>query len=139
MNHDKYPATYTSVILARVKSIALVGASANEARPSYGVMKFLLDKNYIVFPVNPGLAGQKILGQLVFASLADIPQAIDMIDIFRNADAAMEVVEAAGNLAVKPQVIWMQLGVRNDEAAAKAEANGMQVVMNRCPAIELHH
>jgi uncharacterized protein len=139
MNHDKYPATYTSVILARVKSIALVGASANEARPSYGVMKFLLDKNYIVFPVNPGLAGQKILGQLVFASLADIPQAIDMIDIFRNADAVMEVVEAAGNLAVKPQVIWMQLGVRNDEAAAKAEANGMQVVMNRCPAIELHH
>jgi uncharacterized protein len=139
MNHDKYPATYTSVILARVKSIALVGASANEARPSYGVMKFLLNKNYIVFPVNPGLAGQKILGQLVFASLADIPQAIDMIDIFRNADAVMEVVEAAGNLAVKPQVIWMQLGVRNDEAAAKAEANGMQVVMNRCPAIELHH
>jgi uncharacterized protein len=139
MNHDKYPATYMSVILARVKSIALVGASANEARPSYGVMKFLLNKNYIVFPVNPGLAGQKILGQLVFASLADIPQAIDMIDIFRNADAVMEVVEAAGNLAIKPQVIWMQLGVRNDEAAAKAEANGMQVVMNRCPAIELHH
>jgi uncharacterized protein len=139
MNHDTYPENYTKDVLAKVKTIALVGASANEARPSYGVMKFLLSKNYRVFPVNPGLAGKEILGQIVYANLADVPHSIDMIDIFRNSDAVAGVVDEAMNLPVKPKIIWMQLGVRNDEAAVKAEAAGIQVVMNRCPAIELHH
>jgi uncharacterized protein len=139
MDHDNYPENYTTNILAQVKTIALVGASANETRPSYSVMKFLLSKKYHVIPVNPGLAGKELLGQLVYASLADIPHTIDMIDIFRNSDAVAEVIVEATNLSIKPKVIWMQLGVSNDLAAAKAEADGMQVVMNRCPAIELHH
>jgi uncharacterized protein len=139
MNHDHYPADYTQEILAAVKTIALVGASANEARPSYGVMKFLLSKNYKVIPINPGLAGKEILGQLVYENLAAISQQIDMIDIFRNSDAVAEIVDEAINMKPQPKIIWMQLGVRNDGAAAKAEAAGMKVVINRCPAIELHH
>ena len=139
MNHDNYPVNYTIDILAKVKTIALVGASANAARPSYGVMQFLLRKGYEVIPVNPGLAGKEILGQMVYANLADIPNSFDMVDIFRNSDAVAGVVDEALNLTTKPKIIWMQLDVRNDDAAAKAEAAGLQVVMNRCPAIELHH
>ena len=139
MNHDSYPANYTTDILKTVKVIVLVGASANAARPSFGVMQFLLQKGFDVIPVNPGLAGKEILGQLVYASLSEIPRAFDMVDIFRNSDAVAGLVDEALELAVKPKVIWMQLDVRNDEAAAKAEAAGLHVVMNRCPAIELHH
>ncbi len=139
MNHESYSANYTTDILATVKVIALVGASANPARPSFGVMKFLLGKGYNVIPVNPGLAGKEILGQRVYASLSEIPRPFDMVDIFRNSNAVADLVDQALNLAVKPKIIWMQLEVRNDEAAAKAEAAGLQVVMNRCPAIELHH
>lgn len=102
-------------------------------------MKFLLGKGYNVIPVNPGLAGKEILGQRVYASLSEIPRPFDMVDIFRNSNAVADLVDQALNLAVKPKIIWMQLEVRNDEAAAKAEAAGLQVVMNRCPAIELHH
>lgn len=139
MNHDSYPPHYTTDILKSVKVIALVGASQNAARPSYGVMKFLISQGYTVIPVNPGLAGQDILGQRVYATLADVPQPIDMIDIFRNSEAAGGVVLEALALQTLPRIIWMQLEVRHDEAARKAEMAGLQVVMNRCPAIELHH
>ncbi len=139
MNHDDYPPEYISDILTSAKVIALVGASQNPSRPSYGVMSFLLAKGYHVIPINPGLDGQEILGQKVFGRLSNVAQPIDMIDIFRNSDAAAGVVDEALSLAVLPRSIWMQLGVRHDVAAAKAEAAGIKVVMNRCPAIELHH
>lgn len=137
MNHENYPADYISDILQSVKTIALVGASSNELRPSHSVVKFLLSKGYEVIPVNPGLAGQLLHGQLVYARLEDIPKPVDMVDIFRNSAAAGGVVDEALKLSQKPSVIWMQLGVRDDAAAARAEAQGVKVVMNRCPAIEL--
>jgi predicted CoA-binding protein len=136
MNHDSYDTDYIREILRGVKTIALVGASANSVRPSYLVMKYLMEKGYTVFPVNPGLAGQHLLGQPVHATLADIPTAIDMVDIFRNAEAAATITDEAIALPKKPKVIWMQLQVRNDDAAARAEAAGMKVVMNRCPKME---
>jgi predicted CoA-binding protein len=136
VNHENYSPDVIRNILQTVKTIALVGASANEVRPSYFVMKYLIDKGYDVIPVNPGLAGQQILGQTVFASLGDIPKPVDMVDIFRNSDAAGPITDEALALSPKPKVIWMQLSVRNDEAAARAEAAGLQVVMNRCPKME---
>ncbi len=136
MNHDAYTPDYIRGILQAVKTVALVGASNNEVRPSYFVMKYLLDKGYAVIPVNPGLAGQQLLGQTVFASLRDIQQPVDMVDIFRNSEAAGPITDEALSLEPKPKVIWMQLSVRNDEAAAKAEAAGLDVVMNRCPKME---
>ena len=136
MTHDSYSPDVIRNILQSVKTIALVGASSNEVRPSYFVMKYLLDKGYEVIPVNPGLAGQQILGQTVYASLKDIPKPVDMVDIFRNSDAAGPITDQALALSPKPRVIWMQLSVRNDEAAERAEAAGLQVVMNRCPKME---
>ena len=136
MNHDSYPSDYIRDILQTVRTIALVGASANELRPSYFVMKYLLDKGYEVIPVNPGLAGQQILGQTVYANLADVPRPVDMVDIFRNSEAAGAITDEALALDPRPSVIWMQLSVRNDEAAARAEAQGVKVVMNRCPKME---
>jgi uncharacterized protein len=136
MNHDSYSADYIRDILRSVKTVALVGASSNEVRPSYFVMKYMLDKGYEVIPVNPGLAGQKLLGQMVYASLKDIPKPVDMVDIFRNSEAAGPITDEALALDPKPQAIWMQLSVRNDEAAARAEAAGVKVVMNRCPKME---
>ena len=137
MNHDHYTENYTVDILNAVEVIALVGASANAARPSHGVMKFMLARGYDVVPVNPGLAGQMLLGQKVYATLADIPNSVDMIDVFRNSDAVGDLVDEVLALSHLPKVIWMQLGVRDDGAAAVAEAAGIKVVMNRCPAIEL--
>ncbi len=136
MNHDTYSASYITDILRDVKTIALVGASNNDIRPSYFVLKYLLEKGYQVIPVNPGLANTEILGQRVYATLSDIPSSVDMVDIFRNSEAALDVTEEALTLPTKPKVIWMQLGVRNDDAAARAEANGLRVVMNRCPKME---
>ncbi len=136
MNHDSYSADYIRDILRGVKTIALVGASSNDVRPSYLVMQYLLGKGYDVIPVNPGLAGQTLLGQTVYGSLKDIPKPIDMVDIFRNSEAAGVIVDEAIALVPKPSVIWMQLTVRNDEAAARAEAAGLEVVMNRCPKME---
>jgi uncharacterized protein len=136
MNHDAYEPEYLRGILRSVKIVALVGASANSVRPSYFVMQYLMGKDYDVIPVNPGLAGQMLLGQSVYGSLADVPRTIDMVDIFRNSDAADGIVDEALALPLLPKVIWMQLGVRNDAAAAKAEAAGVQVVMNRCPKME---
>jgi predicted CoA-binding protein len=119
-----------------VKTIAMVGASEKENRPSYFAFKYLLERGYHMIPVNPGQAGHDMLGQRIYARLADIPEPIDMVDIFRGSQYALAIVQEALALKPPPQVIWMQLGVRNDEAAALAEANGMKVVMNRCPKIE---
>ena len=136
MNHDSYDDSYIRGILNTVKTIAMVGASEKENRPSYFAFKYLLERGYKMIPVNPGHAGEDMLGQRIFARLADIPEPVDMIDIFRGPQYALAIVQEALALKTRPQVIWMQLGVRNDEAAALAEANGMKVVMNRCPKIE---
>jgi len=136
MNHDSYDNTYIGGILNSVKTIAMVGASANDVRPSYFVLKYLLAKGFSVFPINPGQAGKEILGRMTYARLADVPEPIDMVDIFRAATAVPGIVDEVLRLDPLPKVIWMQLGVRHDEAAARAEAAGIKVVMNRCPKIE---
>jgi uncharacterized protein len=136
MNHDAYPDSYIRGILNTVKTIAMVGASEKDNRPSYFAFKYLLERGYRMIPVNPGHAGETMLGQKIYARLSDIPEPIDMVDIFRASKHALPIVEEALSLKPRPQVIWMQLGVRNNEAAALAEANGMKVVMNRCPKIE---
>jgi uncharacterized protein len=136
MNHDSYPDSYIRGILNTVKTIAMVGASEKTNRPSYFAFKYLLERGYRMIPVNPGHAGEQMLGQPIYARLADIPKPIDMIDIFRASQYALAIVQEALTLNPKPQVIWMQLGIRNDEAAALAELNGLKVVMNRCPKIE---
>jgi len=136
MNHDSYPDSYIRGILNSVKSIAMVGASEKENRPSYFAFKYLLERGYNMIPINPGHAGEDLLGRRIFARLADVTEPIDMVDIFRASRYALPIVEEALALKRRPQVIWMQLGIRNDEAAALAEANGLKVVMNRCPKIE---
>jgi uncharacterized protein len=136
MNHDFYSDGYIRGILNTVKTIAMVGASEKENRPSYFVFKYLQERGYSMIPVNPVRAGGAILGRRIYARLGDIPEPIDMVDIFRSARHALPIVQEAIALNPRPQVIWMQLGIRNDEAAALAEANGLKVVMNRCPKIE---
>jgi uncharacterized protein len=136
MNHDSYDDSYIRGILNTVKTIAMVGVSANTSRPSYFAFKYLLERGYRMIPVNPGLTGQELLGRKVYGKLADIPEPVDMVDIFRASQYAPDIVQEALALKPRPQVIWMQLGVRNDAAAALAETNGIKVVMNRCPKIE---
>ena len=136
MNHDNYSDTYIRGILNTVKTIAMVGVSPKISRPSYFVFKYLLERGYRVIPVNPGQVGTELNGQKFYARLADIEEPIDMVDIFRNAEAALGVVQEALALKPLPQVIWMQLGIRNDAAARIAEDAGVKVVMNRCPKIE---
>ena len=136
MNHDHYDDGYIRGILNTVKTIAMVGASEKENRPSYFAFKYLLERGYTMIPVNPGHDGHIMLGQRIYGRLADIPVPVDMVDIFRASQYALPIVQEALALTPRPQVIWMQLSVRNDEAAALAEANGMKVVMNRCPKIE---
>ncbi|ESW84318.1 CoA-binding protein [Mesorhizobium sp. LSJC269B00] len=136
MNHDSYDNAYIGGILNSVKTIAMVGASANDVRPSFFVLKYLLAKGFSVFPINPGQAGKEILGRMTYASLADLPEPVDMVDIFRASASVPGIVDEVLKLDSLPKVIWMQLGVRDDEAAARAEAAGIKVVMNRCPKIE---
>jgi predicted CoA-binding protein len=136
MNHDSYPDAYIRGILNTAKTIAMVGLSPKDNRPSYLVFKYLLERGYHMIPVNPGQAGKEVLGQKVYATLSDIPEPVDMVDIFRAPQFALPIVEEALTLNPLPQVIWMQLTVRNDAAAAQAEAAGLKVVMNRCPKIE---
>ena len=136
MNHDSYADDTIRAILRGVKRIAMVGASANPARPSFTVLKYLSERGFTMLPINPGLVGGAILGFRVYASLAEAPGPIDMVDVFRNSEAADAIVDEALALDPLPRVVWMQLGVRNDAAAACAEARGVEVVMNRCPKIE---
>ncbi len=136
---ESYSDDFIKKILRETKVIALVGASEKPARDSYHVMAFLQEAGYRVIPINPGLAGKRIHGEVVYGQLADIPQqetgAIDMVDVFRNSEAALGVTEQA--IAIGAKTVWMQLGVINETAAATARAAGLQVVMNRCPAIEI--
>jgi len=134
VNHDRYEDAYLRKILRETRTIAMVGASANWNRPSYFAMKYLMDRGYKIIPVNPAAAGQEIMGQKVYASLAELPVKADMVDIFRNSEAAGPITDEAIRHGAK--VVWMQLGVRNEEAARRAEAAGLKVVMNRCPKIE---
>lgn len=140
MTIDGLSDTDIAAILARVRSIAIVGASNNPDRPSYGVMKFLMARGYTVHPVNPRLAGQDVLGRRAYAQLTDVPAPVDMVDIFRNSEAALRVVQDA--IAAKDKlgisVVWMQLGVIHQPAGDAARAAGITAVMDRCPAIELH-
>jgi len=136
VNHDQYDDNYIRGILNSVKSIAMVGASPVDVRPSYFAFKYLVQRGYDVIPINPGHVGKSLLGRPFVASLSDIGRAIDMVDIFRSSSHITPVVDEALKLDPLPQVIWMQLGARDDEAAAKAEAAGVKVVMNRCPKIE---
>jgi predicted CoA-binding protein len=136
MNHDHYPDSYIRGILNTVKTIAMVGISPKDNRPSYFAFKYLQERGYRMIPVNPGHAGQEILGQKVYAKLSDIPEPIDMVDIFRASEHVLPIVLEALTLKPTPQVIWMQLTIRNDEAAKLAEEAGLKVVMNRCPKIE---
>ena len=135
MDHESYPDRYLSDILCSVRTIAVVGASPRRERPSYGVMRYLQHRGYRTIPVNPNAVGETINGETVYARLADVPQPIDMVDVFRRPEAARGVVDDA--IAAGAKVVWMQLGVRDDAAAVRAEARGLKVVMNRCPAIEI--
>ncbi|MBV8492222.1 MAG: CoA-binding protein [Alphaproteobacteria bacterium] len=135
MDHDSYPDAYLRDILTSVKTVAVVGASPQPHRPSHRVMRYLQQHGYRAIPVNPFAVGGTINGERVYASLAEVPETIDMVDVFRRSDAAGDAVEDA--IAADAKVVWMQLGVRDDKAAARAEAKGLRVVMNRCPAIEI--
>ena len=138
MDHTRYEDAFIRDILRTSRTIAMVGASPNWVRPSYFAMKYLIGKGYRVIPVNPVAAGQEILGEMVYASLAEVPGPFQMVDIFRNSEAAGAIVDTA--IACKDEkgitTIWMQLGVVNPQAAARAEAAGLRVVMDRCPKIE---
>ncbi|HIF09180.1 MAG TPA: CoA-binding protein [Sneathiellales bacterium] len=134
MDHEKYSDDYIKGILDDTRIIAMVGASANQSRPSYFAMKYLQAKRYRVIPVNPGQAGNKILGETVYATLDDVPEKIDMVDCFRSADAIPALAEDAVRLGAK--VLWMQLGIVSEKALNVAEDGGLKVVMNRCPKIE---
>jgi len=136
MNHDAYSDDYIRSILHGVKSIAMVGASPVDVRPSYFAFKYLVQRGYDMIPVNPGHVGKSLLGRPFVASLGDIGRPIDMVEIFRSSQHLMPVVDEALKLSPLPKVIWMQLGGRDDAAAEKAEAAGLKVVMNRCPKIE---
>ncbi len=135
MDHESYPDGYLRDILERVRTIAVVGASPRRERPSHRVMAYLQRHGYRVIPVNPNAAGDTINGETCYAALAEVPEAIDMVDVFRRSEAAGAAVDAA--IAVGAKIVWMQLGVRDAAAAARAEAHGLEVVMNRCPAIEI--
>ncbi|MDQ0509390.1 CoA-binding protein [Ancylobacter amanitiformis] len=137
MDHDAYDDAFVADWLQRVRTIAVVGASPNPARPSHGVAHYLARHGYEVFLVNPGQAGREVDGLRFYATLADLPKPIDMVDVFRAPEHLAALVEEVIALAPRPRLIWTQLGVRDDRAAATAEAAGVAVIMDRCPAIEI--
>lgn len=134
--HDAYDDTLIETLLKTVVTVAMIGASANSVRPSHFVLKYLIQKGYRVHPINPRDAGGQIAGRTVYARLADVPEPIDMVDVFRASSAVPGVVDEALRLDPLPRVLWLQLGVRHDEAAERAEAAGITVIQNRCPKIE---
>jgi predicted CoA-binding protein len=136
MNHDEdYPAEYLAGILKEVKTIAMVGASSDASKFSYGVLRVLHETGYDMIPVNPMEPGTEIRGLKVYGSLAEIGRPVDMVEVFRSSDALLGIAGEAIDIGAK--VLWGQIGVRSDEAARLAEAAGLKVVMNRCPKIEL--
>jgi predicted CoA-binding protein len=135
LDHEHYPDEYLRDILESAHTIAVVGASPRRERPSHRVMAYLQRRGYRAIPVNPNAMGDAINGERVYASLTEVPEPIDMVDVFRRTEAAGGVVDQA--IAIGAKVVWMQLGVRDDAAATRAEAAGLKVVMNRCPAIEI--
>jgi predicted CoA-binding protein len=135
MNHDNYSDAYLRDILTSVRTIAVVGASPRPHRPSHGVMRYLQRQGYRAIPVNPFAAGDMLLGERCYAALADIPERVDMVDIFRRSELAGAAVDEA--IAIGAKVVWLQFGVIDTAAAARAEAGGLKVVMDRCPAIEI--
>ena len=134
MKHEDYSDAYIRDILVGHRVIAMAGASPNPSRPSHFVMKYLLARGFDVIPVHPGHAGKELLGQKIFGALGDIDKPIEIVDIVRNSDAALPITQDAIGIGAK--VVWMQLGIRNHEAAELAEAGGLKVVINRCPKIE---
>ena len=136
MNHDAYSDEYIREILNSVKTVAMVGASPQNVRPSYFVFKYLAERGYDMIPINPSQVGKSLVGKPFVASLREIDRPVDMVDIFRSAEHIMPVLDEVLAMPTLPKVLWLQLGVRHDEAAARAEAAGIQVVMNRCPKIE---
>jgi len=134
MNHDNYSNQYIREILTNSRVVAMVGASPNWNRPSFFVMKYLQAKGFRVLPINPAAEGQEILGENVYASLEQLPCKVDLVDIFRNSEAAGSITDQA--IKINAKAVWMQLTIRNDAAAARAEKAGLKVVMNRCPKIE---
>ena len=135
MDHENYSDPYLREVLTGARTIAIVGASPRRGRPSHGVMAYLQRHGYRTIPVNPNAAGDIIHGEKCYASLTDVPEPIDMVDIFRRSELARAAVNQA--IAIDAKFVWMQLGVHDDDAAARAEAAGLRVVMNRCPAIEI--
>ncbi len=136
IDHDSYADSTLRDILETTRTIAMIGASPKADRPSNGVLAYLNRVGYETYPVHPGLAGSAIHGRMAYGRLADVPVPIDMVDVFRNADAIPALVDEILALETLPKVVWLQLGIRNDDAAARLEAAGIKVVMDRCPAIE---
>lgn len=134
--HDTYPDAHVQSILQSVKSIAIIGASANPVRPSYFVAKYMASKNYNLFPINPGQAGKPIAGAMTYTNLADLPGPVDMVDIFRKPDALPGIVGEIMQMPELPKVVWLQLGIRDDAIASALEMAGIAVIQNRCPKIE---
>lgn len=137
VDHDSYPDSLIRDILTNVRSIAVLGASPNPSRPSNGVTRFLISRGYKVFAVNPGQAGKIIAGAPAFASLNDLPEPVDMVDVFRAPQHLPSIVQSVLEMPVLPKVIWTQLKVRDDDAARQAEDAGLTVIQDRCPAIEI--
>jgi uncharacterized protein len=137
MDHDHYSDALIGDVLRSTRTIAMLGASPNEDRPSNHVMAFLLSRGFRVIPLNPGQAGKAIHGQLVYADLASIPDAIDMVDVFRPASALPGIADEILALPALPKYVWTQLEIRDDAVAARLEKNGITVIQNRCPAIEI--
>lgn len=134
IDHDSYSPGYLRSILARAKTIAVIGASPEPWRPSFGVMRYLQRAGYRVIPVNPAAVGESVHGERFYGTLQEVPERIDLVNVFRRPDAVGEAVDQA--IAVGAPALWMQLGIRNDKACARAEAAGIEVVMNRCISVE---
>jgi predicted CoA-binding protein len=135
LQHDTYEDGYLREVLTSARTIAVLGASPRPDRPSHRVMAFLQRRGYRTIPVNPNAAGEEILGERCYAALAEVPEKIDMVDVFRRSSAVAAAVEEA--IAAGAKIVWLQLGLRDNRAAARAEARGLKIVMNRCPAIEI--